>query len=89
MRLSKVNGNYQIVLNNQKDHFLHEILINNKNHYHLIPKGICFVYTLIPMCIKISKKYTYKKVSRTGRIDEKVCKCKEIFPNGVFCKEKF
>jgi len=32
--------------------------------------------------------YRYKKVSRTGRIDEKVGKCRKIFPNGVFYKKK-
>ena len=46
-----------IVLNISKRPFfawnLHE------NDSYLIPKGICFVYTLIPMCIKISEKYTY------------------------------
>jgi hypothetical protein len=30
----------------------------------------------------------YKKVSRTGRIDEKVGKNKKIFPNGQFCKKR-
>ena len=31
----------------------------------------------------------YKKVSRTGRMYEKVYEISKIFPNGAFCKEKF
>ena len=30
----------------------------------------------------------YKKVSRTGRMYEKVGKKPKIFPNGAFCKKK-
>jgi len=62
---------------------VHEISIK------LIPIGTKTLYILIPICIKNLKKYTYKKVSRTGNSDEKVGKNKKIFPNGQFCKKKF
>ena len=38
--------------------------------------------------MRIIDTYRYKKVSRTGRMYEKVCEKPKIFPNGVFCKEK-
>ena len=57
--------------NNQKDHFLHEILIGMiLNNFHavllhdgmnLIPKSIYFLYRLISICIVIDKKCTYQQ----------------------------
>ena len=40
---------------------------NNRNvalRHELIPKGIYFLYRLIPICIVIDKKYTYQQSCR-------------------------